>query len=1590
MVRPIENTGQMRPGCLLLPLLCLLGLPGRTASGAEASAPTTPTTARVAAAPVISPSAQEIFRIRVFEDPLVPVGGEPTADENAALAGALARYGQRAGPDDFSSLTGFLAEHPATPWRASLLTCLGMEYYSTAHYSLALDAWEQAWALAKDATEPSERAVGDRAGGELAYMYARIGRMRELDQLLSSVEGRAFRGPATERISGARQGLSNMKDRPEIAFRCGPLALRQIKLAVDPAHTADPEIYRSASTQKGFALPQVAELSRKVGLNYQMAFRERGASFIQPSVVHWKVGHYAALVRREGSRYLLQDPTFQNDVWATAEALEAEGSGYFLVPAGPLPAGWRAVEAGEGLNVWGKGNVCCNDPKPNGCKDQKKPDPCSKPSCKGMAVADAHLMLVSLNIMDTPLGYVPPVGPKIDFTLTYSQREAFQPALFAYANLGSKWTFDWLAYITDNPQNPLADATCYLMGGGTRVFSGFDSKTQKYATQQLDQTVLTRTSATGYELLYPDGSKRIFAQPDGATGASRKVFLTRYIDPAGNAVSITYDSQFRVTALTDALEQVTMLSYENSSDAYKLTKVTDPFGRSATFDYDASGRLIRIVDVMGMKSEFGYEGAGDFINTLVTPYGTNSFAHGESGTTRWLETTYPDGQKDRVEFNQTIAIQREAQVPVGMRTHNDYLQYRNTFYWNKDAYATGYPDYSKATIYHWLHTADMASAAGVLESTKETLESRVWFGYAGQNDPIILGANNLPLHRGRVLDDGTTQLYTYAYNEFGRLVSQVDPVGRTYVAVYDTNGIDVVETRQEGGGTVEVLSRTTYNPQHLPLTMAGTDGQVTTLTYNSRGQLLTLTNPKDEITTYTYDDQGYLVTLDGPLPGPSDQITSTYDAFGRLRTKTDESGRTLTFEYDALDRTTKITFPDGTSEIYVYTWLDQTAVTDRAGRSTTYEYNSMQELVRSVDPLGGVTRFQWCKCGDTKSLTDAMGRSTTWRHDVQGRITSKEFPDGSSIQYVYENNTSRIRQIIDDNLQVLQFAYNADDTVKSVSYPNARVPTPTVHYIYDPKYNRILSVKDGIGTTVYTYNPITQTASLGAGSLARVDGPWPGSSTTFGYDELGRNIGTVVNGVSSWMQMDPAGRIAASTNALGSFGYSYDGGSSRLVSMSAPNGLVASRAYGPAVRDNAIEGISHRVAGTLISEFLFTNDTPAGRISRWILRSGAAPAQAFDFTYDAVDQLTGAALSSGGAALTNYTYAYDLVGNRLLERIGVVSNTAAFNILNQVTASSAAEGSPAVYEWDPEQRLISATSGTRRTEFAYDGLGRRVGIRLLENGSEVSNRRFVFVDSRLAEERDTTGNVIKRYFDQGFQIAEGPNAGLYYYTRDHLNSVRELLDAMGQVRARYAYDPFGRRTRIAGDLDADFGFGGMFWSQEANLCLTPYRAYDPSLGRWLSRDPLEEAEVEQGPNLYAYVRNNPVNLVDPSGLCIYGPWCPPPPPQPPGPPQPLGSCGEYERSQRIGGFKSPFCKDPPPKTPCDLYPEDPWCKDCEKTPDKSWCQPFCSGDNYWVYRSSCEPPKPPPKPPKPPRPPKPPKPPKPPNPPKPPKCKAGK
>src|SRR5262249_3947425 len=148
----------------------------------------------------------------------------------------------------------------------------------------------------------------------------------------------------------------------------------------------------------------------------------------------------------------------------------------------------------------------------------------------------------------------------------------------------------------------------------------------------------------------------------------------------------TYDAQLRLVAVTDAVGQVTTLAYDLPQDPWKITKITDPFGRVATLHYDDSGRLQRITDVINLWSSFTYAADG-LLTSLTTPYGTSRFGVSDSGDNRAPEMTDPAGGKERVEFRTwepAIALHdAPTAVPTvtGAAFVNDYLWYRNSFYW---------------------------------------------------------------------------------------------------------------------------------------------------------------------------------------------------------------------------------------------------------------------------------------------------------------------------------------------------------------------------------------------------------------------------------------------------------------------------------------------------------------------------------------------------------------------------------------------------------------------------------------------------------------------------------------------------------------------------------------------------------------------------------------------------------------------------------------------------------------------------------------------------------------------------------------------
>jgi hypothetical protein len=211
---------------------------------------TTPAAEALPSMPQFSspPTDAELTRVHVFEEPLIPIGRATTAAENTALALAITTYISAGGGEDLSPFERFLAANPETPWRAALLTGLGIVYRRTGYFSRALMAWESAWTAARGATDPLGSAIADRALAELAELSARLGRSDRLEALFAEIGSRDVHGSAAERLSQAREGLAKMREKPGQAFRCGPMALDRIMAYGNASYRPDKRIFEAEST----------------------------------------------------------------------------------------------------------------------------------------------------------------------------------------------------------------------------------------------------------------------------------------------------------------------------------------------------------------------------------------------------------------------------------------------------------------------------------------------------------------------------------------------------------------------------------------------------------------------------------------------------------------------------------------------------------------------------------------------------------------------------------------------------------------------------------------------------------------------------------------------------------------------------------------------------------------------------------------------------------------------------------------------------------------------------------------------------------------------------------------------------------------------------------------------------------------------------------------------------------------------------------------------------------------------------------------------------------------------------------------------
>jgi RHS repeat-associated protein len=427
-----------------------------------------------------------------------------------------------------------------------------------------------------------------------------------------------------------------------------------------------------------------------------------------------------------------------------------------------------------------------------------------------------------------------------------------------------------------------------------------------------------------------------------------------------------------------------------------------------------------------------------------------------------------------------------------------------------------------------------------------------------------------------------------------------------------------------------------------------------------------------------------------------------------------------------------------------------------------------------------------------------------------------------------------------------------------------------VTFDYDDA-DRMIEMVDGTGTTTWDYWDDGQVKEMASpqgtvlydyyattGRLQYLTEVISGGTnivTTYTYDDAGRTESIDKFGETTTFEYDEASRPEKMTYDTGAYAlYTYDGRS-------------------------RIKAVEHKnSSNTLLRKETNVYD-PASRItSRY--EGPASGGVTTTFTYDDVGQLL-SETSSGYSA----SYTYDANGNRTNRTVNSVSETYMVDDsdkLTSVTWSSGGNnyakeysyhysgrptsivfktnGTPTTtrtFTWDKESRITALTDGTTSASYAYNGFTARTSKTVSGTSTTYKRAGASAVSPVVA---DITGGTTTNHLPGISSTTGGTSTFSHTGIKNGVLQTNSSQTNTGTKR----YDAFGNVLNATGSWATQFSYGAPFGYQsgsEFGYQLLGHRYYDPSTGRFLSRD-----NIKDGRNWYSYCSNSPTSGADPAGL----------------------------------------------------------------------------------------------------------------------------
>lgn len=660
--------------------------------------------------------------------------------------------------------------------------------------------------------------------------------------------------------------------------------------------------------------------------------------------------------------------------------------------------------------------------------------------------------------------------------------------------------------------------------------------------------------------------------------------------------------------------------------------------------------------------------------------------------------------------------------------------------------------------------------------------------------------------------------------------------------------------------------RTTYsydgNNEHL-LAVEFSDGSVVSCDYNIGfgpaldHSLAQIAYPDNTHQYFNYDAQGRLAST--YRDGHAEPLTFTYDTTGMISV-TNAHGGTAQYFLDHKGRVGKIENPLGQATYFSHDRHDNLKeLTDPVGNFNSYDYDRWGNLTKWTDSLGQITQFKYKNTYNRMThLIDARDSQTEYTYDERGNLKSIIYADGTVESWAYDMLGNPVAWT---NRRGSEIAFHRDAAGQLTG--KSFVGQEPITYEYDSRGN-LTSYMDRTGTTVLTYNERDR--------LIRITYP-EDRYLAYTYDSAGRRT-TCTNQLGHVLTYayDSVGRLSSIVDAdEGSMvHYQYDD-TGRLSRKTLGNGVYTAYAYDAA--SQILSLVNYRPDDTVLSQFDYEYDSLGRRISMTTLEG------TWLYEYDDLGQLTAWTDPAG----RDVEYVYDALGNRVTEVDNDISTGYTVNNMNQYThvgnatytydsdgnmQSKTDSAGTTTYEYNDENRLVRVVVPSGGVcDYIYDGLGNRVAV--IENGvaTQYVHDPIGLVD--VVGEYTDNGDVAARYvhgYGLTSRIVNIGDAGFYSF--DALGNTSEITAETGQIQSQYSYEPFGSVFSMSETLSNPFRFVGEYgvMLEHNNLEFMRARLYDSATGHFVAMDPIGLGGGDL--NLYRYVHNQPIDIIDPEGTII--------------------------------------------------------------------------------------------------------------------------